>query len=109
MEKRYLASVTPAMYELGVKKLSRNGSLSGVSPRSVTFFHQGSKPPSVRRLNELDILSGDGEDGRFQAACESPDLIAGWAARFAAAQLAGSRASSSSGRVTGRRSMTSCR
>ena len=67
------------------------------------------KPPSVRCLNALDLLSGDGEYGRFQAACGCPDLIAGWAARFAAAQLAGSRASRLHGRVTGRRSITSRR
>ena len=67
------------------------------------------KPPSVLRLNALDLLSGDGEYDRFQAACGCPDLIAGWAARFAAAQLAGSRESRSHGRVTGRRSITSRR
>ena len=65
------------------------------------------KPPSVRRSNALAVMSAGGEYGRFQAACRRSDLIAGWAARFAAAQLAGSRASRSHGRVTGRRSMTS--
>jgi hypothetical protein len=53
-------------------------------------------------LNALDLLSVVGENGRFQAACGHSDLIAGWAARFAAArfaaaQLAGSRTSSSPG------------
>ena len=63
------------------------------------------KPPRVRRLKGLDLLGRGGEDGRFQAACGRSDLIAGWAARFAAAQVAGRRVSSLLGRVTGRCSM----
>jgi len=82
----------------------------GANPRMVRANYQNErKHPSVRRLNELDFLRGNGEGGRFQAACRRPDLIADFAARCAAAQLAGSRAASSPGRVTGRRSMTSLR
>jgi len=73
------------------------------------LFEFDRKPPSVRRLNVLDLLGGDGQGGRFQAACGRSDLIAGWAARCVAAQVAGSRASSSHGRAPGRRLMTSWR
>ena len=49
------------------------------------------KLPSIRRLNWLDLLSGDGESGRLQSVCEPSDSISGWSPQFATAQLAGSR------------------
>ena len=58
------------------------------------------KPPSVRRLNALAGMSAGGEYGRFQAACRRSDLVAGWAARFAAAQLAVYRARLGAGNGT---------
>ena len=98
----------------GDKRLSKKAAhtIDGKLPlhhSSVSFWEIAikRKPPSVRRLNALAIMNAGGEYGRFQAACGDSDLIAGWAARFAAAQLAGSRASRSHGRVTGSRSMTS--
>ena len=77
--------------------------------KKVEVVAEDGKPPSVHRLNELDLVGGGCKGGRFQAACGRSDLTAGWAARFAAAQLAGRRASSSFGRVSGRRSMRSLR
>jgi hypothetical protein len=56
-------------------------------------------------LNDLDLLIAGGQYGRFQAACDRSDLIAGLAARFAAAQVVGRSSLSSLGRVMGRRSM----
>jgi hypothetical protein len=67
------------------------------------------KHPSDRRLNKLDLLNGNGLGSQSQAACVLPDFIAGCDSRCVAAQFAGSRASSSFGRVTGRHSMISLR
>ena len=86
-------------------QLSVEAFLAGAVIAAGSFMWKHCKPPRVRRLNGLDLLGRGGEDGRFQAACGRSDLIAGWAARFAAAQVAGRRVSSLLGRVTGRCSM----